>query len=121
MFAMKITRLIVAFLAGSMFGDATPALAQSGEHGDGHVQMHDVYRHWHPPKNPDTSCCSNADCRPTRAYIDADGNWRAWNGQDWLVVPQERLLPTDFAGDGRSHLCESHGFIFCFTPGEMRS
>ena len=92
-----------------------------GRHGVGHAEMHDVYKAWHPPDNPRTSCCNNADCRPTRAYVDENGIWRAWNGLLWLVVPPERTLPTDFAGDGRSHLCESKGYIYCFTPGPPRS
>jgi hypothetical protein len=83
----------------------------SGRHGDGHSQMHDIYKHWHPPNNPKTSCCDNSDCRPTRAFVDGEGNWRAWNGALWLVVPQERVLPSDYAGDGRSHLCEKEQFI----------
>jgi hypothetical protein len=92
----------------------------SGRHGDGHAQMHDVYEHWHPPQNPGTSCCNNADCRPTRAFVDGEGQWRAWNGSAWLLVPQERVLPANYAGDGRSHLCEKEGFVYCFTPGEIR-
>ena len=52
---------------------------------------------------------------------DQDGQWRAWNGLRWLVVPSERVLPTDFAGDGRSHLCEKQDFIYCFTPAPPRS
>jgi len=92
----------------------------SGQHGDGHAQMHNIYEHWHPPLNPGTSCCNNADCRPTRAYVDGEGHWRAWNGAAWLSVPQERVLPSDYAGDGRSHLCEKDGFVYCFTPGEIR-
>jgi hypothetical protein len=92
-----------------------------GRHGVGHTQMHDVYKGWHPPGNPKTSCCNNADCRPTRAYVDENGTWRAWNGLFWLVIPPERILPTDLAGDGRSHLCENAGYIYCFTPGPPRS
>jgi hypothetical protein len=97
------------------------AFAQSGGHGDGHAQGHDLYQRWSPPNNPNTSCCNNGDCRPTRAYVDNEGRWRAWNGKTWLIVPQERVLPPDFAGDGRSHLCEKEQFIYCFTPGEVRS
>ncbi len=92
----------------------------SGRHGDGHARMHDIYKYWHPPNNSGTSCCNNADCRPTRAYVDGAGEWRAWNGSAWLRVPQERVLPSDYAGDGRSHLCEKEGFVYCFTPGEIR-
>ena len=96
------------------------SFAQSGEHGDGHAGMHDIYKLWHPPANPGTSCCNNADCRPTRAFVDDEGKWRAWNGVTWLQVPQDRVLPPDYAGDGRSHLCEKEQFIYCFTPGEIR-
>ena len=92
----------------------------SGQHGDGHAGMHDIYKLWHPPTNPGTSCCNNADCRPTRAFVDEEGNWRAWNGATWLTVPQDRVLPSNYAGDGRSHLCEKEQFIYCFTPGEIR-
>ncbi|MDP2372553.1 hypothetical protein [Reyranella sp.] len=92
----------------------------SGRHGDGHAQMHDKYKLWHPPTNPGTSCCDNSDCRPTRAFVDGDGHWRAWNGALWLQVPQDRVLPPNHAGDGRSHLCEKEQFIYCFTPGEIR-
>ena len=74
-----------------------------------------------PPLNPGTSCCNNADCRPTRAFVDGEGRWRAWTGSAWLIVPQERMLPADYAGDGRSHLCENDGFVYCFSPGEIRS
>jgi len=109
-----------ALATASLLALGLSAFAQSGEHGDGHAEMHDIYKQWHPPLNPGTSCCNNADCRPTRAFVDGEGHWRAWNGSAWLLVPQERLLPSDFAGDGRSHLCEKAGFVYCFTPGEIR-
>src|SRR5438105_15775064 len=78
---------------------------QIGRHGAGHSEMHDVYKAWHPPDNPKTSCCNNADCRPTRAYVDDNGAWRAGNGLLWLVVPPERVVTSEFGGYGRSHLC----------------
>jgi len=92
----------------------------SGQHGDGHAQMHDIYKLWTPPLNPNTSCCDDSDCRPTRAFVDDEGYWRAWNGVLWLQVPQDRVLPPNHAGDGRSHLCEKEQFIYCFAPGEIR-
>lgn len=103
------------------------AMAQSGRHGDGHAQQHDIYQRWSPPNNPKTSCCNavkedgSGDCRPTRAFVDDDGNWRAWNGLRWLTVPPGRVLPTDYAGDGRNHLCEKMEVIYCFTPSEPKS
>ena len=38
----------------------------------------------------------------------------------WLTVPKEVVLPTDYGNDGRSHLCENLGYIYCFTPGQVR-
>jgi hypothetical protein len=101
----------------ALFPSARP---QSGGHGEGHEQMHDIYKSWHPPNYPSSSCCNNADCRPTRAFVDGEGRWRAWNGSTWLVVPRDRVLPTNYAGDGRSHLCERNELIFCFVPGDIR-
>lgn len=82
---------------------------------------HEPYSGWTVPGNPKSSCCNDADCRPPRAYVDDEGRWRAWNGIMWLVVPLERVLPTDYAHDGRSHLCEKDGQIYCFTPAPPKS
>jgi hypothetical protein len=61
------------------------------------------------------------DCRPTRAYLDDGGVWHAWNGKKWLIVPWQAILPQDYAHDGRSHLCEKHEQIYCFSPGSPKS
>ncbi len=81
---------------------------------------HDIYHHWRKPDNPGVSCCNNNDCRPTRAFMGDDGLWRAWDGYKWLTVPREVVLPTDYGQDGRSHLCEMNGYVFCFSPGQVR-
>lgn len=81
---------------------------------------HDIYHEWKVPANPSVSCCNDKDCRPTRAYLDNDGFWQAWNGEKWLRVPEGALLPTDHAKDGRSHLCSWGDHVYCFTPGEPR-
>ncbi|CAB4168038.1 hypothetical protein UFOVP860_89 [uncultured Caudovirales phage] len=113
-------------LLGALLLWTDPVTAQTGAHGDGHAQQHDIYRDWQHPTTR-ASCCNaqtadgQGDCRPTRAYFGDDGLWRAWNGRRWLTVPKDRLLPTDFAGDGRSHLCELHGNVFCFTPAGPKS
>lgn len=77
---------------------------------------HDPYSHWRQPDAPAVSCCHGIDCRPTRAYMGEDGLWRAWDGLGWAVVPAGKVLPTDLAGDGRSHLCERAGRVLCFSP-----
>lgn len=84
------------------------------------ARTHDIYAPWRVPNNPAVSCCSEADCRPTQAFLDDDGEWQAWNGYRWLPVPRERVLPTDYARDGRSHVCEKAGFIYCFSPAEPK-
>ncbi len=111
---MSAPRLAIACL---LVGIVVAAILLFGEG----ANSHDIYGDWHPPNNPKTSCCSNSDCRPTRAYVDQEGRWRAWNGTLWLIVPGDRVLPTDLAGDGRSHLCEKAEFIYCFSPGEPKS
>jgi hypothetical protein len=87
----------------------------------GRASAHDGYEDWRMPDAPSVSCCNNADCRPTRAYVDEDGVWRAWNGHRWLRVPPNKILPTDLKGDGRSHLCEHNEAIYCFSPAEPKS
>lgn len=81
------------------------------------VLAHDPYSGWRQPDKSNTSCCDDTDCRPTRAYLGDDGLWRAWDGINWLTIPKSKLLPPDFAKDGRNHLCEKLGVIHCFTPG----
>jgi hypothetical protein len=55
------SRLAAGFAALAVVGLwVVAAHAQSGEHGDGHAQQHDIYKNWSPPSNPGTSCCNNA-------------------------------------------------------------
>jgi hypothetical protein len=94
--------------------------AQSGTHGDGHGAGHPVYKGWTTPQGG--SCCNDSDCRPTRAFVDELGRWRAFDGRKWVVVPPDALLRIP-SPDGRSHLCMSQGAELprCFVPGEPRS
>ena len=85
------------------------------------ARAHDPYSEWRVPNNPSVSCCHGNDCRPTRAYFGDDGLWWAHDGRAYVPVPPERLLPKDLAKDGRSHICEKAGWIYCFSPGETRS
>jgi len=82
------------------------------------ASAHDQYHEWKIPGTM-TSCCNDNDCRPTRARVTEDGFWEAWDGKEWLTVPQSRVLPFT-APDGRSHLCAIGGVVLCFTPGEIR-
>lgn len=87
----------------------------------GRAVAHEPYSNWKQPGSG-ASCCSDHDCRPVRAYLGEDGLWRAWDGAHWLTIPADRLLPADFAKDGRSHLCSTpDGWVYCFSPSEPKS
>ena len=84
------------------------------------VAAHDHYTDWKIP-GTQTSCCNNEDCHPTRAYLHEDGRWRALHKGEWLIVPKDRVLQEDKAGDGRSHICASPvGYVFYFSAGQVR-
>ncbi|MBX3500453.1 MAG: hypothetical protein KF889_13470 [Alphaproteobacteria bacterium] len=107
-------RLVAALLLSIPL--ATPAPAQDGHHGLGHAEMHDWYR---TLRHPFTGrlCCDNRDCRPTRAYVDDEGYWRAMLDGHWVLVPDDVVLK-NASPDGRSHICANErGVIFCFVGG----
>ena len=98
----------------------------SGQHGQGHAENHDWYKEL---KQPGTgySCCNGTvngiegDCRPTRAYLQDDGTWRALIDGRWVEVPP-RVVLKQLAPDGNSHVCASRsGLIYCFLGGSPKS
>ena len=102
------------------------ALAQSGTHGEGHTENHDWYRELKQP-GTNMSCCNGTmngiegDCRPTRAYVDDNGTWRALMDGKWTIVPPRTVLQS-LAPDGRSHICANRtGTIYCFMGGSPKS
>ena len=105
---------------------ATSSVAQDGTHGRDHAQSHDWYQEL---KQPGTgySCCNGTingiegDCRPTRAYITEEGQWRALIDGKWILIPPRAVLK-ELAPDGRSHICASRsGMIYCFLGGSPKS
>jgi hypothetical protein len=100
--------------------------AQSGNHGEGHAENHDWYKELKQP-GTNMSCCNGTadgiegDCRPTRAYIDDNGTWRALMDGKWIVVPP-RVVLQSLAPDGGSHICANRsGTIYCFMGGSPKS
>jgi hypothetical protein len=94
-------------------------------HGQGHAENHDWYKQL---KQPGTgfSCCNGTingvegDCRPTRAYLNDDGNWYALLDGNWVPVPP-RVVLKQLAPDGSSHICASKsGLIYCFLGGSPK-
>jgi hypothetical protein len=97
----------------------------AGRHGQGHAENHDWYQQL---KQPGTgfSCCNGTtngvegDCRPTRAYLNDDGNWYALLDGSWVPVPP-RVVLKQLAPDGSSHICASKsGLIYCFLGGSPK-
>jgi hypothetical protein len=98
----------------------------TGQHGHGHAEGHDWYREL---KQPGTgySCCNGpvngveGDCRPTRAYLQEDGTWKAMIEGRWMPVPP-RVVLKNLAPDGNSHICAGKsGMIYCFIGGSPKS
>jgi hypothetical protein len=119
-------RFVVLVIALTGVGTGFGAFSQSGNHGDGHAQNHDWYQEL---KQPGTgySCCNGTangiegDCRPTRAFVDDDGNWRVLIDGRWVSVPP-RVVLKQLAPDGRSHVCANRsGLIYCFLGGSPKS
>lgn len=110
--------MIVKLLPAPAFGQG--ATHGSGHHSHGHAQHHDWYQRLKQP-GTNASCCDNRDCRPTRAYRDDDGVWRALLDGAWARVPADRVLNV-VAPDGGSHICANEaGTILCFVAGVPKS
>ena len=118
------SRCVVSFVAFVL--TTAPVAAQSGHHGENHAQSHDWYQEL---KQPGTgySCCNGAmngvegDCRPTRAYLQDDGTWKAMIEGRWMPVPP-RVVLKSLAPDGNSHICAGKsGMIYCFIGGSPKS
>ena len=119
-----VTAGIVACLA--LGAAAQDHSAIDGQWGHGHIENHDWYKGL---KQPGTgySCCNGSfngvdgDCRPTRAYLQEDGTWRALIDGKWQPVPP-RVVLQRLAPDGNSHVCAGKsGMIYCFIGGSPKS
>jgi len=100
--------------------------AHEGTRNAGHAENHDWYKEL---KQPGTgySCCNGAvngvegDCRPTRAFLQDDGTWKAMVNGRWMPVPP-RVVLKNLAPDGNSHICAGKsGLIYCFIGGSPKS
>lgn len=83
------------------------------------ARAHDHYTSWKQPANG-ASCCDNRDCRPTRARMTDAETWQAWDGERWIDIPPHTILKMQ-SPDGRNHLCEAYGVVFCFLPSGPKS
>lgn len=113
---------IVGLAVGSWAQDSRPqGRPQHSHHGAGHAENHDWYRGLTQP-GTGSSCCNGTkdgvegDCRPTRAYLGDDGQWRALLDGRWIPVPPRAVLDSRLNKDAiRSHICAGRsGVIYCF-------
>ncbi len=109
-----------ALLALSMPGIGLAwAQENHGDHGHGHDQLH----HWYKSltQSPDgASCCSDADCRPTRIRARDDAIEVMVDGE-WTVVPPSKILRVT-PPDLNTHVCAPKGPwktkpIYCVVLG----
>jgi hypothetical protein len=123
---MNARHIAVLCILAPTMSFAVNAFGQSGMHGDGHAQNHDWYKDLQQP-GTGLLCCNgrasglDGDCRPTRAYVDDDGTWKALIDGRWVAVPPKVVLK-QLAPDGNSHICANKwGDIFCFIGGSPKS
>ena len=134
---MRIVPLSIAASLLFALGAAATANAQDqdiathqhdydGTRNDGHAENHDWYKGLMQPGTR-YSCCNGpvngveGDCRPTRAYLQEDGVWRAMVNGLWTPVPP-RVVLKSLAPDGNSHICAGKsGMIYCFIGGSPKS
>jgi len=130
---MRVVSLSVAAIVAFAFAAAAQDMSSHrhgdtivGQHGQGHAENHDWYKEL---KQPGTgySCCNGTangvegDCRPTRAYLQDDGTWKAMVNGRWMPVPP-RVVLQRLAPDGNSHICAGKsGMIYCFISGSPKS
>jgi hypothetical protein len=122
---MRVATAVVLLLLIGVTAGAR-AIAQDGQHGQGHSENHDWYEKLTQPGS-NASCCNGTrngvegDCRPTRAYQKDDGMWYALLNGRWVPVPP-RVVLKNLAPDGNSHICAApSGVIFCFLGGSPKS
>lgn len=94
----------------------------SGEWNDGHAANHDWYSQLRDHRG--VSCCNgdpdHGDCRPVRARQDAHGNWEAFFGGQWRLVPGSAVLdPASNRNPLEAHICAHRltNYVYCFVPG----
>lgn len=105
----------IAYLVVAVFGITKVALAQSGNHGDGHAQHHDVYRNLFNPQTG-ANCCNDQDCRPGTVWRELDGGLRARIGSQTVPVPESALLPDHMnPHPPLGMICERNGTFYCVS------
>jgi len=108
---------LAATIAAAIVLGSGPAHSQErpGDFGFHHMENHSWYKDLHDPVNG-YSCCNDEDCRPTRAYLQANGTWKALVDGVWRDIPPEIVLKSELNKDPlHAHICASKsGMLYCF-------
>lgn len=96
-----------------------PGMAADHNHPPQDEAIHEqFYSNWYRPDNPAISCCNKQDCAPAEARR-VNGQWQARHvgSATWLPIPDAKIELNRDSPDGRNHLCEIGGMVFCFIVG----
>lgn len=118
-----MTHVRIALLGVTALGFLLPlaipqAVAQHF-HPPQHAELHEqFYSNWYRPDQPAVSCCNKMDCAPAEARF-VNGQWiaRKFGETVWHRIPPQKVELNRDSPDGRSHLCELGGSVFCFIAG----
>jgi hypothetical protein len=81
----------------------------------GHRLHHENdYRFWKQP-GTNISCCSDHDCAPVNAEL-RQGQWFALRQNEWIAIPDAKIIRERSPTVEGGHLCYSSGKIICFVP-----
>lgn len=111
--------LLAAAVLLFMVSNAAPVQAEErlGDHGylhaSGHLSGGENYEDWMQPDSPEIGCCSNEDCRPTKAEY-RNGEWWVILDGEWVQVPKNKIL------DGTSTTELAHVCAPVYVPPEQR-
>jgi hypothetical protein len=111
-----VSRIPFASFAGALLVGAALAWARPPEGVPIDPTLHDWYESLREPGTA-YPCCSIADCRPTDYRMGGSG-YEAWLDEQWIQVPDDRVLKNQPNPVGRAVVCRSpvNGSILCFVP-----
>ncbi len=100
---------------------AYPVFAQdhSGHRAQDMPLHHQFYKTWTMPDNRSMSCCNDKDCEPSASKLE-NGSWYGKRGDEWIMIPAQKIERERDSPDGQSHLCAQKvlgsWMIYCFLP-----
>jgi hypothetical protein len=104
-------------LASALSLSSMPALAEPGDHGEGHDRWHAEFYSKLLRPDTKTSCCSLADCRPTEVRATGD-HYEVKKDGRWIRVPPEKIVKVA-SPDGGAHICAPPSNSSVWKPDDV--